>query len=158
MEYSKVEVSYEPEIQGPHPENVIAYKTCLPDEIDEAIGKKVSKYFDLVWYARKPPVDDIDNPYWENTPLELRQKCYNECAKVEELYPEEVAELKSPDNGDWKHGFNSGCLAAFRYVLDACDRSDWTPLIEQDPFYDPENPTKHDPLQHAEENFPYLDT
>jgi hypothetical protein len=158
MSESKIHMSYPIPSAGGCPEREIQYKTCLPEEVDKAIGEKISKYFDLVWYARKPPSWDTETDYWKNSKPENRKKCYDECSKIEELYPEEVDELRCPTSGNWHHGFNSGCLAAFRYIIDACDRSDYSIMYEEDPFFDPENPVEHDPLKHAEENFPQLDT
>jgi len=61
------------------------------------------KYFDLVWYARSG--HNAHLPYVEE-----------ERKKIEKLYSNEVNEL-SGDEADWTHGFNSGALAAFRFIL-----------------------------------------
>ena len=52
--------------------------------------------------------------------------------RVQEAYPYEVSALSD----DWNHGFNSGCLAAFRFIQTA---------IQED-------------VGTAEEEFPSLDT
>ena len=74
------------------------------------LHEKNEKYLDLVWLARKKPEDRKD-------------RTINAVIKrVEYSYPKEVADLSSVENGDWHHGFNSGMLAALRYVetLDSC--------------------------------------
>lgn len=59
------------------------------------------KYCDLVWLARS------DRYGSEPHIREIIEK------KIAE-YPEDYAEMKDPDTGDWTHGFNSGMLAASR--------------------------------------------
>ena len=79
------------------------------------------KYFDLVWIARhKGEKEGLAG-----------------AERVRTMYPEEVARL-SGEHGSWEHGFNSGCLAAFRLVLGLMG-------------------TQAD-AQMAEEEFPFLDT
>ena len=58
------------------------------------------KYFDLVWYARTTP----DEPA-----SQAGRK------RVEAAWSVDLDELRS-DDSNWQHGFNSGCLAAFRLV------------------------------------------
>ena len=57
-----------------------------------------SKYTDLVWFARRPAGESSD------------QK-----ALVEEKFPDECDNLRS-ESGDFHHGFNSGMLAASRFL------------------------------------------
>ena len=102
----------------------------MTPEIESAFVEKADKYCHLVWYARSHPKEDI--VYWEKVPDHIRKGALNSQAWVEEAYPSEVSAL--PD--DWNHGFNSGCLAAFRYVQTA---------LQQD-------------LATAEREFPDLDT
>tara|TARA_R100000734_G_C3230358_1_gene38595 strand:+ start:137 stop:454 length:318 start_codon:yes stop_codon:yes gene_type:complete len=89
-------------------------------------AKLEEKYFNLVWLARKYP-EDYKNP-----------KIAPKIKEVKDLYPEEVKDLGSPEEGDWMHGFNSGCLAAFRYILTSLEDKDG--------------------LQQADDEFPFLDT
>ena len=90
-------------------------KQNVHDHLQEMMGK----YLDLVWYARKAPLDDQE--YWEGTPDYIKQGAGNSMARVEEMFPDEIDELKS-EHSDWAHGFNSGMLAALRFVLTAeCD-------------------------------------
>lgn len=90
------------------------------------------KYFDLVWAARKPPLDadaEVWAEYWSNqdqpaftgrepTPIEIRDRCLEKLRRVAETYREEYEDLKGP-TGDFKHGFNSGCLAMIRWFSEA---------------------------------------
>ena len=87
----------------------------LTEEQQQAFRKFEEKYFDLVWYARKAPSDNEE--YWGDTTQKIKYDALNAACLVEEKYPEEIDSLKSMESGDWQHGFNSGCLAAMRYVL-----------------------------------------
>jgi hypothetical protein len=80
-----------------------------------------SMFFDLVWYARSDPREMVGAAGRK---------------RVEELYPKEAAKLNT-GQGTWQHGFNSGCLAAFRLVLglagseaDAQDARDMFPFLD----------------------------
>jgi hypothetical protein len=80
------------------------------------------KYFDLVWLARKRP----DDP-----PSTLKK-----CREIRKKYPKEVAALGG-EHGDWEHGFNSGCLAAFRYAIGLLGTKVETEMAIRDfPFLD----------------------
>ena len=72
------------------------------------------KYFNLVWYARKPPKSDTE--FWDALPADVKQALENAQKQVEEKYPVECAEIRCPMHGDWVHGFNSGMLAAMRLL------------------------------------------
>ena len=73
-------------------------------ELLENLQQKHNKYSDLLWYARRNPLNESIKGVKENK------------ERIEELYPNEVKELQS-ENGDWNHGFNSGMVAALRYIL-----------------------------------------
>ncbi len=73
-------------------------------EIIEHVIAKENKYADLLWYARTSPEHINIKGVKENK------------ERIEKLYPNEVTELQS-ENGDWQHGFNSGMVAALRYIL-----------------------------------------
>ena len=109
----------------------------------------VYKYRGLVWYARKPPYDLIQEKY-EGTPQKIIDGCMKASLKYAKEFPKET-DLLSTDEGDWHHGFNSGCLAAFRLVLTALDTS--TEICE-------ETGEKFSlgGLDNAMEEFPVLDT
>jgi len=73
-------------------------------ELIENVITKETKYADLLWYARTSPEHINIKGVKENKD------------RIEKLYLNEVMELSS-ENGDWQHGFNSGMVAALRYVL-----------------------------------------
>ena len=88
----------------------------------EAIQELAIKYEKLVWYGRSGV--NLDN----HAP-ELKRAVEEARFRVEANYPEDIQEYM--ESGDWKHGFNSGCLAAFRFALTAFDHS--TEICEEDP-------------------------
>lgn len=95
-------------------------------DIEARVQQLEQKYFDLVWYARKDPAAVKDG-----------HVSMPGIVRIQMAMPEECARLAGKD-GAWEHGFNSGCLAAFRLVLGLMG-------------------TKGDAEQ-AEEEFPFLDT
>jgi len=74
-----------------------------PRDIRTRIGELETKYWDLVWMARKRPEDlllpQVKNPFDE----------------VNAKYPGELEKLQG-EEGDWTHGFNSGMLACLRLL------------------------------------------
>ena len=108
--------------------------TTTTDPRAAALAAMEERYFSLVWYARKAPPEDAE--YWADTTAEIKTAALNEMARVEEFLPEEVASLKCPDCCDWSHGFNSGALAALRWVMTA----------------------ESEGVELADEEFPMLDT
>ena len=87
----------------------------MADEAKKLTVKDLEdKYFDLVWYARKPPKTETE--YWDNIPEDIIAVCEREIKETEDKYPDEVARLRCPFQGDWEHGFNSGMLAAMRLL------------------------------------------
>ena len=86
------------------------------DDVLELIAKRIEKYESLVWYARKHPAD---HPFWRTVPADIRKGALDAAARVLELYPDETDALACVERGDFEHGFNSGVLAALRYVLAA---------------------------------------
>ena len=126
------------------------------EETWDVINDFSQKYEDLVWYARKPHYQDVDTHY-SDTPQEIREGCKRAIARVEEQYPNEINALMS-DETNWTHGFNSGCLAAFRF----CERA-LSPSMELDDYFleellDEDVFETDTPLEEAEEMFPELDT
>lgn len=91
----------------------MAFEEALP-----FVQKKLGKHLDLVWYARSTPMDD---PEWFKSPDSIRKGAWEYQMKVEERYPEEVAELACQEHGNWHHGFNSGVVAGIRYLFDLLD-------------------------------------
>ena len=92
----------------------------IPLDKEHALLAKLNKYNDLVWYARSHPKQDTE--YWRKHPSDIREGAFKAQERVEAAYPFEVNALE--DN--WNHGFNSGCLAAFRYALTLLDEDTWT--------------------------------
>ena len=88
------------------------------DDVLDLIGGQLEKYESLVWFARKYPAD---HESWDKVPADIKQGALNAASRVEELYPDEVDRLRSEECGDWEHGFNSGVLAALRFVLHAAE-------------------------------------
>jgi hypothetical protein len=83
------------------------------------------KYHNLVWLARKDPA-------W----LRDGHPSMPAMVAVQMKYPKESEDLEGED-GDWYHGFNSGCLAAFRLAIDLlCTRGNGQEDIEEFPFLD----------------------
>lgn len=98
-------------------------KTTMNTDIHDAFLEKEGKYQDLVWYARSKPQDD---PYWNKVLWKVQETAFKEQNRIMAMYSREVDALKNPFKSDWEHGFNSGCLAAFRFVLTALDEETWT--------------------------------
>lgn len=95
-------------------------------DVERRLQEMEKKYFDLVWFARAGSAAVKDGNI--SMPGVVRVKM---------AYPEECARL-SGEQGAWEHGFNSGCLAAFRFALGIMG-----------------NKTDQ---QMAEDEFPFLDT
>ena len=101
----------------------------LHDVFEKSLAKQ-DKYFDLVWSARRPAIDaPVEDwtfyAYGTKTPTKVKEISEDSqillarkaVQKIVEKYPEDYANLLGED-GRFHHGFNSGALAAFRYVLD----------------------------------------
>jgi hypothetical protein len=73
----------------------------------ENIIEKHDKYVDLLWYVRTTPENYDIKGVKENVD------------RIEKEYPGEVKELNglSAEHTNWHHGFNSGMVAALRYIL-----------------------------------------
>ena len=90
----------------------------------DRFSEKERKYCDLVWYARSHPKEDT--AIGRRSPITSVKVGLNAQARVQEAYPSEVSALSD----DWNHGFNSGCLAAFRYVQTALQQDLATAELE----------------------------
>ena len=126
------------------------------EEVLDILAEYEDKYFDLVWYARKPSYQDVDTAY-KDSPEEIREGCKKAIAKVEEQYPSEINALMR-DETNWTHGFNSGCLAAFRFCGKALNQSMELDAYFLEELFDEEVFEIQTPLEEAEELFPNLDT
>ena len=87
----------------------------VQDDVLRQIKGKVDKYAELVWYARRPPADHLS---WNCMPPEIKRSSLDHQARIQEMLPGEIDALCS-EHGDWYHGFNSGVVAALRFVLQA---------------------------------------
>lgn len=93
-------------------------------EVMDRLVEMEQKYFDLVWLARKRPEDALIPGVQES------------IDRVEKAWPKECEELGG-DESDWHHGFNSGCLAAFRFAMGLMGSADDVQMAEDDfPFLD----------------------
>jgi predicted restriction endonuclease len=98
-------------------------KTFSKEDILNEISSMHDKYESLVKYARVTPEQISEH--------KLVQELVN---KVQSEYTNEVNKLSSVD-GDWHHGFNSGMLAALRYIItmDSIDKDtaqEWFPELD----------------------------
>jgi len=95
-------------------------------QLVENVVEKLKKYEDLIWYARATPENYHIKGVKENVD------------RIEKEYPDEVNELNglSAEHINWHHGFNSGMVAALRYILTMDDLG----------------------LEQADEEFPMLDS
>lgn len=91
-----------------------------------------NKYFDLVWYARKAPLEDTE--FWDFLTPDIRKAAMNCVFEVEGKWPEECKAIADPDEGNWAHGFNSGMLAGMRHVLALIEKDQCT--LDSFPFLD----------------------
>ena len=120
---------------------------AVTEEVTEVLNEMLAKYEALVWYARSHPASAIE--FWQKVPQEIREGAFKAQMEVEENYPDEVVQLRS-DNSDWYHGFNSGMIAALRFVEIA--------QMEPQTVEDPEGSWTYGGVKDALEFFPDLST
>lgn len=96
------------------------------EDVEKRLREMEKKYFDLVWYARAAP-DAVKDGHVSMPGV----------VRIQMAMPDECERLASKD-GTWEHGFNSGCLAAFRFALGIMGNAG--------------------DVQMAEDEFPFLDT
>jgi len=95
----------------------------LKEGIMEEVFEMHDKYESLVKYARVKPEHILEHKRVEEF-----------MSRTKEKYPKEVENICS-ESGDWYHGFNSGMLAAIRYVMtsnniDKETANDWFPELD----------------------------
>jgi len=117
-------------------------------DVEKALAEMEAKYERLVWYARSPRATSVD--FWIDVPDEIRNGAFQCQMEVEEEYPDEVSALRDRKAGEWQHGFNSGVLAALRYV--------YTAQMKVQTFEDESGEWSYGGLEDATENFPDLCT
>ena len=98
-------------------------KKATKKEILEMAMIMSEKYCELVWYARKT-----------NNDYETIPEVADAMDRIGNDYPDEIEELYG-EFGEWSHGFNSGCLAAFRMILGMAEYG-IDEAIEEFPFLD----------------------
>lgn len=123
---------------------------------DHIVGELMTKYFDLVWLARKDT---------EELMREERYEILKTIKEVEAKYPQEVNELYECES-NWQHGFNSGMLACLRFLSEYIQDDLW-PLEDTGGVEFPEEEIRvingrpyvqFDGREQALETFPELDT
>ena len=97
------------------------------DDVRKELETLEKKYWDLVWYARTSPSCLHDDHISMPGVVRIRMNMPDECNKL------------AGDQSEWQHGFNSGCLAAFRLALGLMSR-------------------KQSEREFAKDSFPFLDT
>lgn len=128
-------------------------KNIIPTDLEDlvkAFDEMHKKYMDLVWYARSQSHEQMES---SGTPEHIITGALNAQARKEELYPDEIDEMRS-ETSNWEHGFNSGCLATMRFVITTMASYEF-PDEESD---DPESTITMGGLQEAKDEFPMLDT
>ena len=100
----------------------------MNEDVHDEIKNLEQKYFEMVWYARRQP-EDFEHEAVRKKMKEAEQRWKNDFS-----FPGRCGTDAA------SHGFNSGCLAAFRFVLAAMEKS------------------KYGGLEQAKEEFPHLDT
>lgn len=99
------------------------------------------KYDDLVWYARSKP---------------NRKVAIIPRARIQMKWPAEVEAFEECED-NWQHGFNSGMLAAVRYISAYLEK----PLVFDDEETGEPLPLEENyrlAIEQAEREFPQLDT
>ena len=118
-----------------------------PEEVTAALKEMADKFSSLVWYARSPRSSNVEA--WKETTNEIMQRAFQHQMDIEEKYPDEVTRLRDETKADWEHGFNSGCLAAFRFAITALN-------LETHDYGDDE-PDRFGGIEEAQDFFPFLD-
>ena len=129
------------------------------EEVLDILAEYEDKYFDLVWYARKQPVENKE--YWDKVREDIREGAFKCMKKVEAKYPKEVKALSEEtriSSPDWEHGFNSGCLAAFRFAVTTLSKSEEYEECFLEELEDDDEFELPSPIDLAIEEFPFLDT
>lgn len=99
-------------------ENIAKTLTELEMQI---LGDQQHKFGELLWFARKGPnVRGI-------------KQIKDKCDEIIRKYPLECELLWSDEDGDWQHGFHSGCYALLNVILmhpDVLDGMDDFPFLD----------------------------
>ena len=117
-------------------------------DVQKALAELEDKYERLVWYARSPRATNVE--FWKAVPEQIRTGAFQAQMRVEEDFPDEVNQLRDLEQTDWQHGFNSGVLAALRFV--------YTAQMEVVTIRDDEGEWSYGGVEDAYESFPDLST
>jgi hypothetical protein len=82
-------------------------------QLIDNVVEKLKKYDDLMWYARTRPDKQLP---MVNEGGKLIDYVETLKVKIERLYPKETTALSGHEQL-YEHGFNSGMVAALRYIL-----------------------------------------
>lgn len=123
-------------------------------------GQFMSKYLDLVWYARSNPEELVEKEEYE-----VVEKVMKSIKDIQWKHPEETLELEEDETG-WQHGFNSGVLAYARFISSYVEDTLWEvcehnlDMVEHEKVIviDGKEYIEFDGRADAEENFPELYT
>jgi len=123
-------------------------------------GEFMSKYLDLVWFARSNPDKLVEDEQYE-----VVQKVLDSLKQIADKYPKEAQELFE-DNTSWQHGFNSGILAYSRFLASYVEDGLWEVCKDNQDMVEYENVVtingkkyiEFDGRTNAFESFPELDT
>jgi len=78
------------------------------------LAKMENKYRNLVWFVRNQLREDDRTAQIAVDPFD----CAARSKQIASEYPDECGRLDGYDRTrDWEHGFNCGCLAAFRLAF-----------------------------------------
>lgn len=123
-------------------------------------GEFMSKYLDLVWFARSNPDELVEQERYE-----MVKGVIESLQKIADKHPKEVVEL-CEDETNWQHGFNSGVLAYARFLSEYLEDGLWELDEHNEDIAEYENVItingkkyiEFDGRQDAFDNFPELDT
>ena len=104
----------------------VEYNKRMNQTLEQKLCQMEEKYSKLVWYAR--------NREGASTAMKEVEANYpNESARLNGKLPGFISDEMNEElkkqiaetmvNADWEHGFNSGCLAALRFVLHSVENA-----------------------------------
>lgn len=128
--------------------------------LDFINGEFMSKYLDLVLFARSSPDRLVEEERYE-----MVKSVIESLQKIADKYPKDVAEL-CEDDSSWQHGFNSGVLAYSRFISSYVEDGLWEVCKNNQDMTEFENVIVIDGKEYIEfdgrtdafESFPELDT
>ena len=114
--------------------------------LESTVHEKEEYYFKLVWFARSTnPLHYVPN-FFKDMKKKLGKKKY-------EKFVQDIDSLRSSEDGNWHHGFNSGCLAMARLAMGLAAISG--PRVWEDLDLDVDCDSDGEPLEEPE---PYVES